>query len=297
MKLNKKQKGILFLILSALSFASMNMFIQLAGDVPFIQKSLFRNLIAMLFALIIILKNGGDFSFRKENLKYLILRSIFGTMGIFMNFYAVENMLLADASLIGKMAPFFVIIFSFIILKEKIQLWQAGGVICAFIGSVFIVNPTIFTSVITGEALDTSMMSGAAIIGLLGAMAAGAAYTLVRLLSIRGERGPFIIFFFSAFSTLVCLPFVIMNYEPMTGQQWLCVLGIGLSASGGQFGVTAAYSNAAAKDISVFDYTQVLFAAILGFFVFGQVPSAYSIIGYLFIISAAIYIFWRGKEK
>lgn len=77
--------------------------------------------------------------------------------------------------------------------------------------------------------------------GLIGAIAAGSAYTTVRYLGLRGERGPFIVFFFSAFSCIVVLPYILLNYEPMTLKQLGTLLLAGVAASGGQFGVTYAY--------------------------------------------------------
>ena len=72
--MSNKQKGIICILISAFSFALMNLFVQLAGDINPIQKSFFRNLIAFLFAACILFKEH-DFSFQKSNLKYLILRS------------------------------------------------------------------------------------------------------------------------------------------------------------------------------------------------------------------------------
>lgn len=99
-----------------------------------------------------------------------------------------------------------------------------------------------------------------------------------------------IVFFFSTFSTLFVLPFVIADFKPMTGTQFLILLAAGASAAGGQLSVTAAYSRAPAKEISVFDYSQILFAALLGFLFLGELPDVYSVIGYVVIIGAAV---WR----
>ncbi len=62
-----------------------------------------------------------------------------------------------------------------------------------------------------------------------------------------------------------------------------------MAATGGQLCITAAYTHAPAKEISVYDYTQVVFAAVWGFVLWGQVPDIYSIIGYIIIIGVAIY--------
>ena len=224
--MTNKQKGIMFILISAFSFALMNLFVQLAGDINPIQKSFFRNLISFLFAASILLKDR-DFSFQKRNLKYLILRSALGTIGILCNYYALGHLLLSDASMLNKLSPFVVLICSYIFLKEKMNGIQVFSIIVAFIGSLFIIRP--------GFSL-TDMLP--ALIGLAGAIAAGGAYTSVRYLGLRGERGPFIVFFFSAFSCIAVLPNIILNFEPMTLKQLGMLLLAGLAASGGQFGVT-----------------------------------------------------------
>lgn len=64
------------------------------------------------------------FSIPKGSGKYIFFRSLFGTIGIFANFYAIGKLYIADASMLNKLSPFFAIIFSYFLLKEKIQPYQ-----------------------------------------------------------------------------------------------------------------------------------------------------------------------------
>ena len=85
----------------------------------------------------------------------------------------------------------------------------------------------------------------------------------------------------------------------MTGKQFILLLLAGLAASGGQFGVTYAYKYAPARDISIYDYTQVIFAALLGFLAFGQLPDTMSLIGYVIICGVSVFMYLyntRNKE-
>lgn len=265
MKRKQKYLGIIYIILAAFFFALMAMFVRLAGDIPSIQKSFFRNLVSLVFAGVILVREKAWFSGKKENIKYLLMRAAAGTIGILCNFYAVDHMVLSDASMLNKMSPFFAIIFSYFILKEKVTVSQAVIVAGAFLGSLLIIKPT--TAIFS---------SPAALVGLLGGLGAGVAYTYVRVLGKKGEKGPFIVFVFSAFSCLVTLPWLILDFHSMSGIQFLYLLLAGLSAAGGQFSVTAAYFHAPAKEISVYDYSQILFSAVLGFVVFGQLPDVLS---------------------
>lgn len=284
--MNQKYKGILYIVLSAFSFAFMNAFVRLAGDLPSIQKSFFRNLVALIFAAIVLKRSKIGFSYKKENLKPLILRSTFGTLGILCNFYAIDKLVLADASMLNKMSPFFAILFSYILLKEKIDWVQAISVAGAFVGSLFIIKPS-FHNVELIPALA----------GFAGGMAAGAAYTFVRILGQKGEKGPFIVFFFSSFSCVTTLPFLIFQYHAMSLTQVIYLLLAGLAAAGGQFAITAAYCYAPAKEISIYDYSQIIFSAILGFFLFGQIPDFYSGLGYVIICGMAIFMFLYNTGK
>ena len=285
--MSEKQKAIIFIICSAFFFALMNMFVRMSGDLPSVQKSFFRNFVAFFFALVVLLRSKEGFSFNKKNLPVFIGRAAFGTIGILCNFYAVDHLLLSDASILNKLSPFFAIIFSFFILKERIKPIQATAVAIAFCGALLVVKP--------GFALMDAFIPS--LIGVAGGMCAGLAYTLVRVLGQRGERGPFIVLFFSAFSCIVTLPWLIFDFHPMTGAQVITLLLAGLSAAGGQFTITAAYTHAPAREVSVFDYTQIVFAAALGFMFFDQIPDIFSVIGYCMISGVAIMMFLYNKRK
>lgn len=281
--LSDRNKGIVFIILSAFGFAMMSAFIKLSGDLPSIQKTFFRNLVSCIIAFSLILKYKESAFGSKENRKILILRSIFGTLGIILNFYAIDRLVLSDANMLNKLSPFFVIIFSAIFLKEKIKSNQAVAVIIAFIGALFIIKPTLNFAIIPYVA------------GILGAIFAAAAYTCLRVLGGK-EKFYTVVFFFSLFSTVSIFPFAIMAYKSMTVIQFVYLVLGGVFASIGQFGVTLAYKYAPAKEISIFDYSNIIFSAIISILVFNVIPDKYSFIGYIIIFSASYYMFLNNKK-
>ena len=83
----------------------------------------------------------------------------------------------------------------------------------------------------------------------------------------------------------------------MAWWQILALLGAGLSATGGQFSITAAYYNAPAREISVYDYSQIIFATLLGLIFLGELPDIYSFIGYAIIIAMAVLMFLYNNKK
>lgn len=281
MEQEQKRKGIFFILLSALCFACMSTCVRLAGSVPTFQKSFFRNIVSLTVAVVMLVKDGGGFRpVSKSNWPYLLARATCGTIGLLCNFYAVDHLLLADATMLNKMSPFFAVLGSYFLLKEKLTPVQIGTLVGAFTGVLFIVRPT-----------PGNMDLFPALIGLIGGLCAGLAYTFVRMLGQRGERSAFIVFFFSAFSCLVVLPSVVMNYQPIAPSQLAALLLAGLFAAGGQFSITAAYTHAPAREISVYDYSQVIFSAVLGFFLFGDRPDGWSYVGYAIICGMAVFSF------
>ncbi len=286
-EITKKIFGILFILGAALSFALMNLFVNIAGELPLMQKVFFRNFFATLIVFFTLLFSKQKFRIHdKSCIPWLFLRAGIGFLGVILNFYAIDHIgSISDASILNKLSPFFAIFFSVFLMKEKPAIPEIIFVLIAFAGAMLVVNPRFDMKIIP------------ALSGFLSGACAGFAYTCVRVLGKKGERNDMIIFFFSAFSTLVSLPFMIIYYAPMTGIQWLYMLLAGLSAAGGQFFITAAYKQAPAKEIAVFDYAQVLFAAILGFLFLNQIPKTLSIIGYVVIIGAAVGNFIYRLEK
>ena len=285
-KLKAKYKGILLIVSAAFCFACMAAFVRLSGDLPTFQKSFFRNFIALIVATAILAREGKGFRPASgKNWPFLLARAAFGTAGLLMNFYAVDHLLLADATMLNKMSPFFAVIASYFILKENISPVQGLSLVGAFVGALFIVKPSF-----------SNMDLGASLIGLLGGLGAGLAYTFVRLLGKKGARRSYIVFVFSAFSCLSALPFVLADPAPMTAKQVACLVIAGLFAAGGQFRGTGAYSYAPARELSVYDYSQVIFSALLGFFMFGDVPDVYSFLGYFIICGMAGLTFWYNNH-
>lgn len=285
-KIGQKTKGIIYIVVAAFGFSVMSLFVKLAGDLPSFQKAFFRNFIALIFITVMMLREDIGFAPKKENIPGLLGRSLCGTLGLLCNFYALGTLNLSDANMLNKLSPFFAIIFSIFLLREKPTAAQVLGVAVAFGGSLLIIKP--------GFA-DAQLIP--ALAGVLGGLGAGAAYTFVRKLGKKGENSKRIVFYFSAFSCLFCLPFLIVQYKSMTFLQTLYLIFAGTFACVGQLGITKAYLCAPAKEISVYDYTQVIFAALLGFFVFGDLPDIWSVLGYILICGAGVAMFFYNKRK
>ena len=192
MNIPKRYKGIICICLSAFFFALMAVFVRLSGDLPTFQKTFFRNFVALFLAVGVLIKKRIPLRLGEKKLLFpLTVRALAGTVGMIGNFYAVDHLLLSDALMLNKMSPFFAIVFSYLILKEKLTPFQLMAVIAAFGGSLLIIKPS-FSNVDLLPALA----------GFAGGLGAGLAYTCVHYLGMHGVKGPVIVAFFSAFSRI-----------------------------------------------------------------------------------------------
>ena len=251
------------------------------------QKALFRNLVAAVIA-------GWAFFRRTPSASHevslpdsfkawsdLLLRCVFGSIGIFANFYALTHIPVGNAMALNRTAPFFTLLMSWLLLCQRMTLRQTLCVAGAFAGAMFVIKP------------GTGMLSGHALIGLFSGFGAGAAYAFLHKLGKEGIDGAFIILFFSVFSCIACVPFLVCGFVPMSSLQIVVLLAAGACAALGQFGITWGYRFAEPRQVAVYDYTGIIFAAILGFLAFGQIPDALSLIGFAVIIIMGLALHYR----
>jgi drug/metabolite transporter (DMT)-like permease len=276
---SKYLKAILLMTVSSFSFALMSLMVRLAGDLPLFEKVLFRNLVSLLIALGILLKKRQSVFGKPENRKFLILRGLTGLSGVILYFYSISYLKISDATMLNKLSPFFVIVFASLFLKERMNRYQIGGIIVAFLASLLIIKPQ----------FDVTLFPS--LMGLGSALFAGFAYAIIRLLKLRGESSGTIVFYFSFISFIITLPLALMNYIAPSPVQWLYLLGIGVFAAFGQLFMTQSYFYVRASDIAPYKYLHVLFAGIIGIVFLGEILDIYSLTGSLIIVLVFIYLY------
>ncbi len=259
----------------------MSLFVKLGTDISYIHKVFFRHLVTFILISAVLLKiqeplrpSSGN------NLKLLIIRSLAGLSGVFLYFYSIANLSLADSSILNRLSPFFVIIAASVILREKIKLSNIPLLIAAFSGAVLIIKPQFNYSVLP------------ALAGTVGAVFAGIAYSIVRLL--KGRETPYkVIFYFSGISVLLIAFPALMQYRSYSLHNWVILLMIGIFATGGQYFLTVGYQSYRAGEISLVTYSQILFSLILGLFFFSELPDIYSVAGGILIIVSASVLYLK----
>lgn len=284
--MDQKSRGAAFLVLSSFFFALMSVFVSLAGDVPFYQKALFRNLVPALAAGAALWRAGIPVRVPKESRLPLTLRCISGLISVYCNYYGISHLPLANANSLNKLGPFFAILFAAAFLHERISRPQLYCVLLALTGSMFLIVPSMET------------LGFASVVALAGGIASGAAHAALRATQAgKGIEGSVIVFVFSASSTVVTMIPCLIGWTPMTAQQFICLLLAGGSCTAAQYSLTWAYRCASPKDISIYDSTQIIFSAVMGFVIFGQIPIVTSFIAYTLIILASALLFMHNKRE
>lgn len=269
-------RAVVMIVLAAFCFACVGVAVRLAGDVPVYEKVFFRSLVSLVAMSIVALRSRENPFARSSHIPVLVLRGIFGTLGMSLYFYALENLTLTDAALLNKLSPFFVAAFAVLFLKEKLSRYLIPTLVCAFVGAALVIKPQ----------LDVRALP--AVAGLLSAVASGAAYTTVR--SLRGKVPPYrIVFYFSLVSTVALLPPTVAGYVRPEPSQLLSLLAAGVFATIGQMFLTYAYHQAPATRISVYNYAHVVFAFLLGLALWREIPDLLGLAGGVLIIAAAVY--------
>ena len=284
--------AVFLMLMSGISFALMNLFSRLTGDIPSLQKTFYRNIVVFIVSLITLRislkKKPRKLYSQKADIGWLILRSAFGTVGLVAVFFTMDRLPIAIASVLHKLSPFFTIIFAAIFLKEKVNKSQIIGILLAFIGVLFITRPSQASSIKDPFAI---------FVGIIGGLGAGLAYTTVRFLGKRKVDSQFMVCFFAGFSCLVILPYLIFHHSPMTWKQFLGLLLVGVAGLAGQYGLTFAYTLASPKEISIYDYSNVLFTTLLGIVVLQQIPNFYDVLGILIVFIALLTMFLYNQKE
>lgn len=281
--INEMRKGIMFMLLSALFFAIMGVTVKYSGTLPLAQKVLFRNLVMFfVIALPLYRRESRIFIGNKGNRRYLLLRSLFGILGVFLYFYSLGTLNLGDASILNKLSPFFVTLFSVLFLKNKLSSYQAPALLIAFSGALLIIKPQ----------WDLSVLP--ALAGVGGAITAGVSYTIISHL--KGKEAPeTVMLWFSGISTLISLPFVLVMWESPSPLEWAALIGTGVFAAAGQYFLTIAYQTAPPSEVSIYNYSHILFSLIMGYFVFKEIPDLLSLLGASLIIAVAVFLYLKVK--
>lgn len=279
--LDNKTKGLIYILIFGLFMAIMNTFLKSAGHIPVVEKTVYRNGICAIAGFIVVaktygFKDKGRYFGNKKNIFGLSMRTICGILGILANLYALQYLILSTSSVLQDLSVFFVVIFSFVFLRERVKLWQVALICIGFVGALVVINPS--------SAKFTLVPALAAIFG--AAMNGGDAVTM-RFLGKKASPST-VVFFYNFVSAVILTPFIFLDYKILSVHTTIFLILAGLCYIVVEFAMVSAYKYAPGREIAIFSYVDVVFSAALGFIVFGTFPKVTTLIGYVIIIVAAI---------
>ena len=306
--------GILLKILSAFVFTLMAASVKLSADsYPIAELVFFRSFFALAI-LMLWLMARGEFPYGIATRRPMghLGRAMAGSCGMFCGFVSLSLLPLPDATAIGFTTPLIVVVLAAVVLREKIRLYRWTAVGVGFAGVVVMLWPHL--GLFTGESgpLFSSRAGLGVAVALTAAVFSAIATIQTRRLTLSEKTGA-IVFYFTAMTTclggfvslagafwpsgwpgagvLIPQAFIVPSF-----QNFLALAAIGFFGGIGQILLTECYRYADASILACFDYTAMLWASVLGYFLFAEVPSGAVVAGAVIVAFSGLFVIWRERQ-
>ncbi|MGE0735196.1 MAG: DMT family transporter [Alphaproteobacteria bacterium] len=267
--------GAMWIVASCLAFAAQAVCVKLLGrDLDSFQIVFLRCVLTGLFVLPLAIRAGG---IRTSRPGMHIMRGLLGVTAMACTYYAITKLPLADVTAINFSKAMFTVVTAAILLGEVVgwRRWTATGL--GFLGVLIMIRPGFAT------------VEFATLVALAAAFLAGFIVTLLKKLSTT-EKSITIMFYFGVCGSIATAPMAIYVWQPMS---WAMIGLTLLAAIVGTFAQWAAikgWSRGDTASLAPFSYTQLIFAAVLGYIVFLEIPDEWTVVGALVIAGSALYI-------
>ena len=285
-------RGIIFKVLSVCMFMGMASLVKAASaDVPPGQAVFFRS----FFALPIILgwlaiRHELRDGWKTKNPLGHFWRGLVGTSAMGLGFTGLGLLPLPEVTAIGYAAPLLVVVFAAMFLNEDVRAFRLSAVALGMVGVLIVLSPRLSV----GASLNTSETLGAIVV-LMGAVLAALAQVFVRKL-VATESTAAIVFWFTITSSIMSLFTLAWGWVVPPWQVALMLVMAGLLGGIGQILLTSSYRFADASLVAPFDYTSMILALLIGYFIFDEVPTGTMLVGAGIVIAAGVLIIWRERK-
>ena len=275
--------GVVDMLLSALFFSVMSLLVKLASErIPTVEIVLVRSLVSLVLSAWFLRRAGTSWKGNRPGL--LALRGIFGLMGLVCFFRAIALLDLAEVTVLHYTNPLWTTVIAAIALGEALRRRHAVALLCALAGVVLVARPAfLFGDASGGAPLSTEGIAFA----LAGAFFAAAAYVTVRKLG-RSESPLVVVLYFPLVAVPVIAPFAIARWVWPTPLEWTVLLGVGIATQIAQIFLTRGLHRLPAGRATTIGTTQVVFATMWGWLVFGVLPDALAMAGAVLIVAGVL---------
>ncbi len=220
---------------------------------------------------------------RTQRLPSHFRRALMGAVGMGFTFGAPVLLPLAEAVTLGFTTPIFAVIFSALLLKEKIGPYRWAAVLLGFCGVLVIARP------------DGHLPLFGSLVGLGAGLMVALISIQVRDLT-RTDEPLSIVFWFAALSTPVLALFLPFYAGAHSAEQWLLLGAVGVLGCLGQLLLTASLRFGQVASVIVMDYSALGWATLYGWAIWGDVPAASTWLGAPLILAAGLIIVWRERK-
>jgi drug/metabolite transporter (DMT)-like permease len=289
-------KAIGFKLISALLFAALSAFVRQLGDlVPVGQLVFFRSACAIPPVLLIYALRGELASavYTRRPLGQLG-RGALSVGGMYTNFSALTRLPLADATAISFASPLVTVALAAVILKEQVRVYRWSAVLVGFGGVIVMLIPHLDVKHYAAAGAASAATIGS-LLALFSAFCNAGTVIQTRRLT-QSETTSSIVFYFSLVTALagaVTLPFA---WHTPTGSEFLMLVSMGVCGGIAHIFLTESYRFATASVVAPFDYSSMLWALLLGYWVFGELPSALVYVGATIVAGAGLFVIWRERK-
>jgi len=276
-------QGAFWVIASCLLVVSMSVVVKMLGArLDSFQLSFFRAAFGLLVVAPFALAAGPTI-LRTRRLGLHLARGIAGGIGMISGFYALTHLPLADVSAIGFTKPLFLIVLATLVLRERVGYRRWSATFVGFLGVLIMVRPG-------GGVLEL-----AALVALLGALAAACVKLFVKQLSQTERPVTILVYLGLITTTLTALPAYLV-WQPPTVIELALMLLVGVLASLAQLCIIRGYKIGEASALAPFEYSRLPFAATYGILLFAEIPDLYTLAGAALIVASTLYIAHREAQ-
>lgn len=270
------------MLLSTFAFFMANVFVKQVAHIPAMETVFFRCIVATAFCVIGLRRAKA--SLIGTNHWMLLLRGIFGTTALFSFFLTLQQMPLASAQTIQYISPIFTATIAIFVLGEKVKAAQ------------WIFYAIAFSGVLVIERFDDRISPFYLAVGIFSAFCSGMAYNLVR--SLRGKEHPLtVVLHFQLVGAVVGFIGIFFQWEMPQGWDWVYLFLIGVFSQIGQMFLTNALQRERIAGVAIINYTGLIYALTIGWFVFGEVQGILSLLGMLLVVAGVLMSVMYGRRQ
>jgi drug/metabolite transporter (DMT)-like permease len=267
------QKGVVYMLLAVLFFSGMNASVKMLGHLPAHELIFWRSVISFSISYAILRHLG--ISIKGNNMKWLFVRGLAGTLALFLFFLSLRMMPLANASTIQYLSPIFTVLLATYMNKEKVSQKQWGLFGLAFIGVLCI------------KGFDDRISLNALAIGIASAAVAGLAYNAI--IKCKDTDHPVVIMIYFPLMSLPVMGLACLwSWQTPNGWDWLFLLIMGITAQVAQYCTTVALQSDSAAKVAPWNYAGAVLAVINGYIFFNESIGWLSVLGMAIIVFALI---------